>query len=87
MCVTHVLNRCPTKALKTITPFEAWYDRKPPIDFMCVFGCLSYAHVPQQLCGKLDDKAIKSIFVRYSGSSKGYIFFNLVSHKFLRVMM
>ena len=47
VCVAHVLNRCPTKPLKTITPFEAWHDKKPSFNYMHVFGCLAYAHVPQ----------------------------------------
>ena len=80
-CVAHALKRCPTKALKTITLFEAWYDRKPSIDYMCVFSCLVYAHVPQQLCGNLDDKAIICIFAGYNGSSKGYKLFNPISQK------
>ena len=80
-CATHVLNRCPTKVLKTITPFEVWHDRKPSVDYMRVFGCLAYAHVPQQLRGKLDDKAIKCIFVGYSARSKGYRLFNPVLQK------
>ena len=86
-CATHVLNRCPTKVLKIITPFEAWYDRKPSIDYMCVFGCFDYAHVPQQLCVKFNDKAIKCIFVGYSGSSKGYKLFNPIHIKFFRLVM
>ncbi|MCO5583421.1 hypothetical protein L7F22_037332 [Adiantum nelumboides] len=58
----HVLrNRCPTRALKTITPYESWYDRKPSVSYLRVFGCLAYAHIPQQLRGKLDDKAVKCI--------------------------
>ena len=81
VCVAHVLNRCPTKVLKTITPFEAWYDRLSLIDYMCVFDCLDYAHVHQQLHGKLDDKAINCIFVGYNGSSKGYRLFNSISQK------
>ena len=28
MCANYVLNRCPTKALKTITPYEAWNGHK-----------------------------------------------------------
>ncbi|MCO5587489.1 hypothetical protein L7F22_041438 [Adiantum nelumboides] len=64
-CAAHVLNRCPTRALKTITPYESWYDRKPSVSYLRVFGCLAYAHIPQQLRGKLDDKAVKCIFVGY----------------------
>ncbi|MCO5611217.1 hypothetical protein L7F22_065468 [Adiantum nelumboides] len=50
----HVLNGCPTRALKTITPYEAWYDRKPLVSYLHVFGCLAYARIPQQLRGKPD---------------------------------
>ncbi|MCO5549363.1 hypothetical protein L7F22_002833 [Adiantum nelumboides] len=46
-CAAHVLNRCPTCALKTITPYESWYDRKPSVSYLRVFGYLAYAHIPQ----------------------------------------
>ncbi|MCO5567417.1 hypothetical protein L7F22_021108 [Adiantum nelumboides] len=77
----HVLNRCPTRALKTITPYESWYDRKPSVSYLRVFGCLAYAHIPQQLRGKLDDKAVKCIFVGYSSGSKGYRLYNPATNK------
>ncbi|MCO5605585.1 hypothetical protein L7F22_059768 [Adiantum nelumboides] len=80
-CAAHVLNRCPTRALKTITPYESWYDRKPSISYLRVFGCLAYAHIPQQLRGKLDDKAVKCIFVGYSSGSKGYRLYNPATNK------
>ncbi|MCO5594752.1 hypothetical protein L7F22_048785 [Adiantum nelumboides] len=69
-CAAHVLNRCPTRAFKTITPYESCYDRKPSVSYLHVFGCLAYAHIPQQLRGKLDDKTFKCIFVGYSSASK-----------------
>ncbi|MCO5613411.1 hypothetical protein L7F22_067687 [Adiantum nelumboides] len=80
-CAAHVLNRCPTRALKTITPYESWYDRKPSVNYLRVFGCLAYAHIPQQLRGKLDDKAVKCIFVWYSSGSKGYRLYNPATNK------
>ncbi|MCO5572900.1 hypothetical protein L7F22_026661 [Adiantum nelumboides] len=80
-CAAHVLNRCPTRALKTITPYESWYDRKPSISYLRVFGCLAYAHIPQQLRGKLDDKAVNCIFVGYSSGSKGYRLYNPATNK------
>ncbi|MCO5566282.1 hypothetical protein L7F22_019958 [Adiantum nelumboides] len=80
-CAAHDLNRCPTRALKTITPYESWYDRKPSVSYLRVFGCLAYAHIPQQLRGKLDDKAIKCIFVGYSSGSKGYRLYNPATNK------
>ena len=72
MCATYVLYRCPTKTLQSITPYEAWHDRKPSIEHMRVFGCLAYNLVPQMQRKKLDDKAMKCIFVGYSSESKGY---------------
>jgi len=72
-----VLNRCPTKALQSITPYEAWHDRKPSIEHMRIFGCLSYALVSQTQRKKLDDKAVKCIFVGYSIENKGYRLYHL----------
>ncbi|MCO5608214.1 hypothetical protein L7F22_062420 [Adiantum nelumboides] len=82
-CAAHVLNKCPTRALKTITPYESWYDRKPSVSYLRVFGCLAYAHIPKQLRGKLDDKAVKCIFVGYSSGSKGYRLYNPATNKIL----
>ena len=72
MCAAYILNKCPTKALQSITPYEAWHGRKPSIGHLRVFGCLAYALVPVKQCQKLDDKAVKCIFVGYSSESKGY---------------
>ncbi|MCO5570287.1 hypothetical protein L7F22_024005 [Adiantum nelumboides] len=80
-CAAHVLNRCPTRALKTITPYESWYEGKPSVSYLRIFGCLAYAHIPQQLRGKLDDKAVRCIFVGYSSGSKGYRLYNPATNK------
>ena len=76
MCATYVLNRCPTKALQSITPYEAWHGRKPFVAHLHVFGCLAYALVPVQHRRKLDDKVVKCIFVGYSSESKGYMLYH-----------
>ena len=38
MCATYVLNRCPTKALQVVTPYESWHGRKPSVSHLRVFG-------------------------------------------------
>ena len=86
MCANHVLNRAPTKALKTITPFEAWHGKKPSIDYFHVL-VVAYAHVSKEFRHKLDDKAVKCIFVGYSVESKGYRLYNLVTYKILLAEM
>jgi len=45
----YILNRCPTKSVCDKTPEEAWSGRKPLIRHLRVFGCIAYAHVPDQL--------------------------------------
>lgn len=41
-----------------------------------MFGCVAYAHVPDVLRKKLDDKAKKYIFIGYSHETKGYKLYN-----------
>jgi len=65
-------NRLPTKLLDEKTPFEAWYNYKPSLRFLKVFGSLCFVHIPQIKRDKLDKKAAPGIFVGYSGASKAY---------------
>ncbi|KAB2603956.1 retrovirus-related Pol polyprotein from transposon TNT 1-94 [Pyrus ussuriensis x Pyrus communis] len=68
----YILNRCPTKALGNITPFEAYNGRKPGIAHLKNFGSLCYVHVPTELRQKLDAKSTKGVFVGYATCEKGY---------------
>lgn len=42
-------NRSPTTALENMTPFEAWYGKKPNLGFIWVFGCKAMVHTPQEI--------------------------------------
>ena len=78
----HVGNRIPTSAVKeTRTPFERWYGRKPDLRHLKVFGCMAYAHVPDEKRQKLDKKAVKLRFVGYDSQSKGYRLFDEQTRK------
>lgn len=79
----HVLNRSPTFAVKNVTPEEAWSDRKPSVDHFKVFGCIAYAHVPDEKRKKLDDKAEKCVFLGVSEHSKAYKLFNPLTQRVL----
>ena len=39
---------------------------------MRVFGCVAYAHIPDEERRKLDKKAVKLCFVGYANNAKGY---------------
>eukprot|EP00253_Pinus_taeda_P036700 PITA_36700 len=71
-CEAYILNRCPTKAVMNKVPKEAWSGRKQGVTHMRVFGCVAYAHIPDQLRRKLDSKGEKCIFIGYSEESKAY---------------
>lgn len=75
-CAIYVLNRCLTRSNLEKTPQEIWTGKKPNISYLKAFGFLVYAHVPDALRKKLDDKAEKYIFIGYSHETKGYKLFN-----------
>jgi len=56
MTAVHLLNRSPTKALDSKTPYEAWHRRKPVVSHLRVFGCLAFAKELNHV-GKLDDRS------------------------------
>ena len=41
----YVRNRTVTTSTGT-TPYERWYDKKPDVSNLKVFGCIAYAHTP-----------------------------------------
>lgn len=65
-------NRCPTQALVSKTPQEAWSGVRPHVSRMRVFGCIAYALVPNAKRTKLDAKGIKCIFLGYCEGTKAY---------------
>ena len=75
-CAAYILNRFPTKAVMKRFPEEAWSGIKQGVTHMRVFGCVSYAHILDQLRNKLDSKGEKCIFIGYSEESKAYRLYN-----------
>ena len=63
----YLLNRSPTKALVNKTPEEAWTGIKLNVSNLKIFGCIAYAHVPDEKRTKMESKSIKCIFIGYFG--------------------
>jgi transposase InsO family protein len=68
----YVLNRCPTKSVDGMTPFEAWHERKPVVHHLRTFGCIVYVRNTMPHLKKLEDRGHKMIFVSYESGSKAY---------------
>ena len=56
---------------------KKWNGEKVNLSHLKVFGCVAYAHVPNQLRKKFDPKSEPYIFVGYSNESKGYRLFDV----------
>jgi hypothetical protein len=68
----YVMNRSPALTIKNITPKEAWSGVKPFVHPFRVFGCLTFAHVPDSQRTKLDNKSIRCVHLGVSEESKAY---------------
>ncbi|CAL9026795.1 unnamed protein product [Prunus brigantina] len=79
----YLLNRCPTKALRDKTPFEAYSTRKPGVAHLKVFGSVCFVHKPEENRQKLDAKNTRGVFVGYATCEKGYRVFDPVTRKLI----
>lgn len=80
-CAVYLLNRCLTKSVEYKTPNETWSNQKRGVRHLKIFGCVAYAHVPDQARKKLDDKRVKCIFIGYEKRSKAYRLYNPLTKK------
>ena len=51
-----IKNRFPTKSVKNIVPQEAWIGMKRILFHLIFFCYIAYAHIPDELRKKLDNK-------------------------------
>ncbi|KAK2427210.1 putative mitochondrial protein [Trifolium repens] len=79
----YVMNRCPTFAVRDMTPEEAWSGRKPSVHHFRVFGCLAHVHVPDVHRKKLDGKSIKCVLLGVSEESKAYKLYEPVGKRII----
>ena len=69
-CV-YLRNHSSTKAIRGITPYEAWNGIKPDVSHFHVFECAAFVHVPKVQRHKLDSKARKCSLLGYGANQKG----------------
>lgn len=69
---TYLRNRCPTKAVESMTPFESLYGKKPNVKHLRAFGCVCYPLIMKDERKKLDPVARRCVFVGYGTEVKGY---------------
>ena len=50
----YLRNQSPTKAVKGMTPHEAFHGNKPNVKHLRVFGCVAFAHMAKDEQKKFD---------------------------------
>ena len=68
----YVLNRVILKHGEKKTPFEKWFNRKPAIKHLRIFGSVAYMHVPKEKLKKFDPKSKRVTVVGYDSESSNY---------------
>jgi len=80
----YIKNQCPTKALNSKTPQEAWSGRKPDVSHLRVFGCKAFTHVPDEKRTKLESKFMPCVFLGYYEGTKAYRLMCLKTKKVIK---
>lgn len=76
----YLINRIPTSVLGFISPYEKLFNKAPSYSHLKVFGCL--AHMSVHPHDKLSPRALKTVFLGYSMTQKGYRLFDPVTKQF-----
>jgi hypothetical protein len=72
MTAAYLINRMPSRMLNSKTPIECLTGENSYIVPPKVFGCVCFVKDYMPSIGKLDPRALKCVFVGYSGKQKGY---------------
>ena len=71
----HVWNLLPTSTLKGMTPYEAWFKRKPDVSHLRVWGCLAYVHIQKDKRKGFSPHMERGIFIGYPDGYKAWKFY------------
>jgi hypothetical protein len=55
-----------------MTPEEVFTGKKPPVEHLRIFGCITFSHVPKEKRTKMEPTAEKGLLVGYNETSKAY---------------
>jgi hypothetical protein len=73
LTTTFFINRMSSRVLEWKSPFQVWKGTKGDILLLRTFGCVCFVQDNRPGVEKLDPRAIKSVFVGYSATQKGYV--------------
>lgn len=69
---TYLLNRLPTTALASKTPFEQLFNKPPICNHLRVFGCICYPNLSSIAANKASPHSKMCVLLGYPSSHNGY---------------
>ncbi|XP_071714667.1 uncharacterized protein [Rutidosis leptorrhynchoides] len=76
---TYIINRLPSKPLHNKSPYELLYNHPPDLTHLRIIGCQANVHTHST--DKFNPRSIPSALLGYSKTQKGYILYDLTTHK------
>nr|GFA90438.1 hypothetical protein [Tanacetum cinerariifolium] len=67
----YLLNCLPSKSFPNITPYEAWYGKKPNLKHLKTFSCIVFDKYTGGHLKKLDDRGKKMVYLGVKDGTKG----------------
>ena len=83
LAFVHVMNRCSSRVHPGKTPYEAFFNKKPSVKRLRVFGCAAYVHVQKDQHRALEPHTQKCVFVGYPSDRPGWMFWDSVARKLI----
>jgi hypothetical protein len=80
---TYLLNRLPTKAISTTSPYFSLHGVAPSYEHLRVFGCACYPNISAKAAHKLAPQSTRCIFLGYSADHKGYRCLDLTTNNII----
>lgn len=79
---TYLISRLPTPVLNLESPFQKLFGVDPDYKSLRNFGCLAFPNLRPYNRYKLAFRSTPTIFIGYSGTSKGYICYNWATSRY-----
>jgi len=79
----HARNRSPTTALNLTTPYEVFYNKKPDVSTLRIFGSRCHVRIAKDKRKKLDAHSLDGILCGFADRSKAYEVWIPSRHKFV----